>query len=413
MGRSLLTAIAILLACVTPRPVSAQRPPPPIIGEFEEAPDAPAPGETQPSTEAEVPPPRPLPPIVSDFDGPMDEDEPADPLMPTPDDDESGEGTDDEAGGVADEDDEDPVLARRLLQHSLLVERRRDMAARLAASPNARLLASPFRDRAASDAPASTATESDRARLPRAIDRLELGGASANAPVTSVGVHDDGLRMRVGVGLDAMREPNGGFRVRFEPMVALATDGTLSAPRDFVRTAFLTTVTYRTTLPDEPIGLFVGGGYEHVGDYTTLGSDELTMTNALVLRGGALFDAGVLHGLVRASLRVHVLSQTVLTSSFEGGQTAELGLDVILRSGSPESVTGNVQLCGALHASYVAGNGVTMLEEAHLDAMIGACARADDLGELALVLDVGLGNESEWDRRRQTEHVGVALRWSL
>jgi len=412
VGRTPLPILVVATAIATTAPgwALAQRPPP-IIDEFEEGPETP-PAEER--AEAEVPPPRPLPPIVTDFDEPVDEDEPADPLMPTPDDEEGEvEGSEDETPGVLGEDAEDPGLARRLLQHSLLVERRRDMASRLAASPGGRQLASPFRDRAErSDQPA-TGADPDRARLPRAIDRLELGGASANAPVSSIGIHDDGLRMRVGVGLDAFREPNGGFRVRFEPMVALATDGTLSAPHEFVRTAFLTTVTYRTSLPDAPIGLFVGGGYEHVGDYTTLGSDDVAITNAIVVRGGALFDAGVLHGLVRASLRVHVLSQTVLASDFQGGQTGEIGLDVILRSGSPESVTGNIQLCGALHASYVGGNGVTMLEEAHLDAMIGACARADDLGEVALVIDVGLGNESEWDRRRQTEHIGAALRWSL
>lgn len=402
MGRSLSVAWVLLVALATAAPLRAQRPPP-IVSEFEEGPEA----EPEEPSDAEVPPPRPLPPIVPDFDGPIDEDEPADPLMPTPDD-----GDPDGGDPIAEETDEDPGLARQRLQHSLLVERRRDMATRMALSPSARLLGSPFRDRAPQGAQSAPASPAAAARLTRAIDRLELGGASANAPVTSIGLHDDGLRMRVGVGLDAFREPVG-VRVRFEPMVALATDGTLSAPHEFVRTAFLTTVTYRTPLPDLPVALYVGGGYEHVGDYTTLGSDDVALTNALVVRGGALFDAGVLHGLVRASLRVHVLSQTVLTSRFEGGQTAELGLDVILRSGSPESVMGNIQLCGALHASYVAPNGVTMMEEAHLDAMLGGCARTEELGELALVLDVGLGNESEWDRRQQTEHVGVVLRWSL
>jgi hypothetical protein len=336
---------------------------------------------------------RPLPPIVTEFDPELDETEILD-LPPSED-------------GL----DEDPAAARAELQAAMAEERLRRMARREDTSP-ARSLGLPRR---AADVRVS-ALEDERAELPRAIDRLELAIAGANAPLASVGVHDDGLRMRVGAGLDAFREPVG-VRVRFEPLVVLQSDRAFGLPYDQVRVAFTPSVTYRTPLEGAPLALFVAGAFEHVSDHITASAvtsgSGFAMTNQLLVRGGLAFDGGVVHGLARAGAGLHMLSDTSVVSDEGGEQTAELSLDLVMRSGSPRAAERNIQLCGAVHASYVAPNGERILEEVHLDLTLGACVRESTLGDLSLVAEVGLGNESRWDRRRQTEHVGVALRWSL
>ena len=355
---------------------------PPIVDEFD--------GETEavPLDRAST---RPLPPIVTEFDpAPDAEDAP----LPT-----------------AEEPEEDPAQARAELQAALLEERRRRMALRAEAS-EARQLGSPRR----TDEAAPRADVSETSELPLAIDRLELSIAGTNAPLASVGVHDDGLRMRVGVGLDAFREPVG-VRVRFEPLVVLQSDRAFGLPYDQIRVAFTPSVTYRAPLDGLPIALFVAGAFEHVSDHTTASAatsgSGFAMTNQLLVRGGLAFDGGLLHGLARAGAGVHVLSDTSVVSDEGGEQSAELSFDLVMRSGSARAAARNIQLCGAVHASYLAPTSERVLEEAHLDLTLGACVREETLGDLSLVAEVGLGNESRWDRRRQTEHVGVALRWSL
>lgn len=345
-----------------------------------------------PAVEAQRPPP-----IVTDFDGDYglygeDEDEPV---------------PDDAYGSL----DETPEEARQRLQAALRAERQRALARRRAEPPGARLLASPFLPstaRAATD----DASRAGRGRLPLAIDRLELGLASANVPVTSIGVHDDGMRARVGVALDAFREEVG-FRVRFEPMVALYNDGTFGLPNEYVRVAFATSATYRTPLPDLPLAFFAGVAFEHESDYATIRRVDFAYTNVLAVRAGLLWDAGPLHGLVRLAARTHLFSYTNVAERADGAATGELAGDLVFRTGSPESVMGNVQLCGALGASWVAPTGEAVIEEAHLDLLVGACARDAVLGELSLSVELNLGNEQGWDRSRQTEHVGAVLRWSI
>ena len=73
----------------------------------------------------------------------------------------------------------------------------------------------------------------------------------------------------------------------------------------------------------------------------------------------------------------------------------------------------NIQLCGAVHASYVAANHTSILEEAHLDVLLGACVRDAIVGELSLSLELNLGNEVGLDRQPQTAHFGGVFRWSL
>jgi hypothetical protein len=392
--RTILTAgvtlAAVGLSLAGAPCVSLAQHAPPIVTSFD--------GETLEDT-ADLPRPlrgsRPLPPIVSEFDGDevilLDEDEPLD--------DAALHG--DEALG-----DEDPEEERRHLQHALLVERRRAMA-RAAQISFARRLASPFR----APSPEVAAPVSPPDELPRAIDRLELGVASVNAPLTSVGLHDDGMRIRVGAGLDAYREAVG-FRVRLEPLVVLQSAGTLSLPHEYVRTAFTGSITYRTPV-SASLALFVGGGFEHVGDYTTLGPSGSLLTNQLFARGGLLFDGGLLHGLVRLSAGLHVFSDTTLADDVGGTQSVEMAVDVVLRSGSPAAAVDNVQLCGGVHASYLAPNTPRILEEAHLDLTAGVCVREATLGDLSLVLELGLGNEPHWNRAPQSAHIGAALRWSL
>jgi hypothetical protein len=333
------------------------------------------------------------PPIVTDFDGDYglygeDEDEPV---------------PDDVYGSL----DESPEEARRRLRAELLEERQRALASRRAELPGARLLASPFLPSSAASAPGGA-----RGRLPLAVDRLELGLASANVPVTSIGVHDDGMRARVGVALDAFREEVG-FRVRFEPMVALYNDGTFGLPSEYVRIAFAASATYRTPLPDLPLAFFAGVAFEHESDYSTLRRVNFAYTNVLAVRAGLLWDAGPLHGLLRLAARTHLYSRTNVAERGDGSATGELAADLVVRSGSPESVTGNIQLCGALGASWVAPSDEAVIEEAHLDLLLGACARDPVLGELSLSVELNLGNKQGWDRSRQTEHVGAVLRWSI
>jgi hypothetical protein len=287
------------------------------------------------------------------------------------------------------------------------------MARAASSAPSrARLLASPF----ATDARAASQTSdaSEPFALERAIDRLELGVSDPNAPVVSTGLFDDGLRNRVGAGLDAFREPRGA-RIRLEPSVTLS--GPLDTPAAFVRGAFTVSGTYRAAVTSS-IALFVGGGFEHVSDFSTTGttssaSTSVVMTNALVARGGLLFDLGILHGLARTTLGVHLASDTSLVSDDGGMQSAHLSVDVVLRSGSPQAAMGNVQLCGALHAGYLAPNGARILEEARFGAMLGGCVRDATIGELSLMAEVSVGSLSTWMRRRQEEHVGISLRWSL
>jgi hypothetical protein len=388
--RTGLFTLLLCGVCGASSPAAAQRPP--IAQEFDDAD-----GETPPIDRAAV---RPLPPIVTEYEPPLDEDEelpPIDEALVDPDD--------------VDAEEVDAALARAELQSAMLEERRRRMAERARGS-HARLLASPRRDLGSTSGP----TTMEATELPRAIDRLELAIAGANAPLASVGVHDDGLRMRVGAGLDAFREPVG-VRVRFEPLVVLQSDRTFGLPYDQVRVAFTPSITYRTPLDGAPLALFVGGAFEHVSDHTTSSAvtsgSGFAMTNQLLVRGGLAFDGGLVHGLARAGAGVHVLSDTSVVSDEGGEQSAELSFDLVMRSGSPRAAERNIQLCGAVRASYVAPNGERILEEAHLDLTLGACVREPTLGDLALVAEVGLGNEARWDRRRQTEHVGVALRWSL
>lgn len=396
--------VAWLAAAGVTASAEAQRPPPPIVTDFD--------GETT-ADRAELPRtppppgPRPLPPIVTEFDPPPEGEDGA--YEPRIDEDED-QGVDAAATVESEEPEEDADEARRHLQHALLVERRRQMA-RASMASNARLLASPFRT--TGDAPPTPRTVDTPTPGPlptQAIDRLELGVVSANAPAVSTGLFDDGLHNRVGVGLDAFREREGA-RVRFEP-VALLT-GPLDSPAEFVRGAFAVTATYRTSLPSLPVALFLGGGFEHVSDFSTTGVMGVVMTNAIVARGGLLFDAGLLHGLVRGGLGVHVASDTSLLTDDGGMQSAELSLDVVLRSGSPVSAMGNVQLCGALHGSYLAPNGARIVEEARFSAMLGGCVRDATLGELSLMAEVSAGSLATWVRQRREEHVGISLRWSL
>lgn len=334
------------------------------------------------------------PPIVTDFDGIDlygDEDEPM-PDEPT-------------AGPAL---DEDPDASRALLRAELLAERRRAMARRRAESPNARLLASPFAPAARDEGSSDTA----RARGPRAIDRLELGLAEPNAPVTATSVHDDGIRTQVGVALDAFRE-SVGFRVRFEPAMGLTDEGGFVFPNAYLRAALAVSATYRTPLSGTPLAFMAGVALEHQSDYAIRRVAPFAQTNVVAFRAGLHWDAGGLHGLARLSARTHAYSHTHVREEVAGAQTGGLALDVVVRSGSAASAEGNIQLCGALHASYVAPHGPAVLEEAHLDLLAGACARDAVLGELSLSVAVELGNERRWDRSRQAEHVGVVLRWSL
>ncbi|MBN8610116.1 MAG: hypothetical protein J0L92_06015 [Deltaproteobacteria bacterium] len=368
------------------------RPPPPIVTDFD--------GETQADhadLPATRPPQRPLPPIVTEFDAEGDDGA----YEPRIDEDE------DQSDDVI---EEDAAEERRHLQHAMLVERRRQMARSASASSSrARLLASPF----ANDARTASRTNdtSEPFALERAIDRLELGVSGPNAPVVSTGIFDDGLRNRVGAGLDAFREPRGA-RIRLEPSVTLS--GSLDTPAAFVRAGFTVSGTYRTAVTSS-IALFAGGGFEHVSDFSTTGATRMgvVMTNALVARGGLLFDAGVLHGLARTTLGVHLASDTSLLTDDGGMQSAELSVDVVLRSGSPASAMGNVQLCGALHVGYVAPSGARILEEARFGAMLGGCVRDATMGELSLMAEVSVGSLATWMRQRQEEHVGLSLRWSL
>ncbi len=382
----------------------AQRPPPPIVTDFD--------GETM-EDHVELPRqpalrgPRPLPPIVTEFDAPAEGEDGAFEPRIDEDEDQGDDTTVDDASAEAEEDADE---ARRHLQHAMLVERRRQMA-RASSASNARLLANPF-GAAVRVAPrrAPEPEPETGATLTQAIDRLELGVAPANAPVVSTGLFDDGFRNRVGVGLDAFREREGA-RVRFEP-VALLT-GPLESPAEFVRGAFALTASYRTSLPSLPLAVFLGGGFEHVSDFSTTGVSGFAMTNAIVARGGLLFNAGLLHGLVRGGLGVHVASDTNLVSDDGGMQSVEIALDVVLRSGSPTSAMGNVQLCGALHGSYLAPNGTRIIEEARFSAMLGGCVRDRTIGELSLMVEVSAGSLATWVRQRREEHIGLSLRWSL
>lgn len=392
-------ALSVWLASVglTGVAQAQDRPPPPIVTDFDgetQADHADLPATRPPSR----PPSRPLPPIVTEFDA-TDEDGPYEPRI-----DEDEDQSDDVI-------EEDAAEERRHLQHAMLVERRRQMARSASSSSpsRARLLASPF----ATDARAASHTSdtSEPFALERAIDRLELGVSGPNAPVVSTGLFDDGLRNRVGAGLDAFREPRGA-RIRLEPSVTLS--GSLDTPAAFVRGAFTVSGTYRTAVTSS-IALFAGGGFEHVSDFSTTGATRMgvVMTNALVARGGLLFDAGVLHGLARTTLGVHLASDTNLLTDDGGMQSAELSIDVVLRSGSPASAMGNVQLCGALHVGYVAPSGARILEEARFGAMLGGCVRDATMGELSLMAEVSVGSLATWMRQRQEEHVGLSLRWSL
>lgn len=399
------SAVAVLLGA----PAST-RALPPIVDAFDwDEPDGESPptgrappfvGESQP------------PPAVSDFgsdsedDGPVTEDDRPD----APRDSSQAESRDERTSEDTSEDtDEDAAEARRHLRHSMLVERRRAMAVREPAVPAARALANPF-----GPAPRRDATDPSRgARLVRAIDRLELGVAGPIAPVTSFGVFDDGLRARVGTGLDALREPVG-VRVRVEPMAMLASDGWISVPHERVRAALSATVSYRAPFEDFPAAWFFGGGAEHVRDHSTVVLDASATTTALVLRGGALFDAGALHGIVRGSVRLHVASRTASPSAAAPSQSIEVGLDVVARSGGAERSGDDFQVCGALRASYLAPDaGGSIVEEVHLDAMAGACVRDSTFGEIWIVAELALGNEPSWDRWRQGVHGGASLRWWL
>jgi hypothetical protein len=283
------------------------------------------------------------------------------------------------------------------------------MAARLPEPPNARLLASPFRP---ASVPSEPPSAEPRARGPCAIDRLESAVADPNAPVTALSVHDDGIRMQVGVAIDAFREPVG-FRVRFEPTMALTDDGRFAFPNAFLRAALAVSATYRTPLPDGPLSLLAGVAVEHESDYAVRRAERFVYTNVLAFRAGLLWDAGPLHGLARLAVRTHVHSHTDWREDAGGAPTAGVALDVVVRSGAPESAVGNIQLCGAVHAGYTAPTWPAVLEEAHLALLVGACARDPALGELSLSVALELGNERGWDRSRQTEHVGAMLRWSM
>lgn len=399
---AIVVGVASLLACAGyATPARAQRPPPPIVTDFD--------GETQadradlPATPPPAPPvARPLPPIVTEFDAPPEGEDGA--YEPRIDEDEDqGDPSDD-----AIVDDEDPAEARRHLQHALLVERRRQMA-RGQHPSGARLLASPWRSSTDPTREAGTSAE-ERRGLVLAVDRLELGVVSANAPVVATTISTSGLANRIGLGLDAFREPEG-VRVRFEPVGVLS--GRIEAPSELVRGAFALTASYRTVHPSLPIALFVGGGFEHVSDFSTVTSIDPVMTNAIVARGGLLFDVGAMHGLARASLGVHVASSTVAFPVSGFAQSAELALDLVLRSGSPTSAIGNVQLCGAVHGSYLAPSDLLIEEEVRFAAMVGGCVRDTTMGELSLLAEVTAGSIATWDRRRRAESVGVSLRWSL
>ncbi len=275
----------------------------------------------------------------------------------------------------------------------------------------------------------------------RALDRLETMLADPNTPATGIAVWDSGLRGRVGVALDAFREPEG-FRVRFEPMIELYNRGFGSGfPWELWRGALGLSLSYRTALP--PFVLAVSLVYEHESDHSSSGLihhvTDYIFSNAMALRFGAFFETADIHMFGRVALRGHFASCTnpalvsrrtetygVCYEAFgEGNQSIGLALDLSARTGSADAI--GIQGCAAVHLAYtvptrartegtptwVGHDGeARILEETRINLLAGVCFRDEIVGDLALQLEATFGNEQGLYRHEQNAHVGGALRWA-